>query len=355
MQVVYSPVHAGHEPPYEVAFGRQTTAFEVAARAEAIRAALAADGRFALRAPDTFGPAPIMAVHEARMLRYLASAWEEWRGSGREEPGVVPDSFVLRGLRDGMGKAPEPAAPIGRIGYWCFDTMSAIVAGTYAAALAAVDVALTAARLVADGEASTYGLCRPPGHHAARAVFGGYCYLNNAAIAAEWLVRRTGGPIAILDVDVHHGNGTQQIFWERPDVLYASLHADPAETSPYYSGAADETGGQAGAGATLNLPLPAGTGDDAYLDALDVALDAVARHGGGPVIVSLGIDTYERDPIGPLALSRDAFAECGRRVGALGRPLVVLQEGGYHVADLGANAVAWLGGVLDGHGRAGTG
>jgi acetoin utilization deacetylase AcuC-like enzyme len=348
VQAVYSDVHIGHEPPYETAFGRLGRAYEIGARAESIREALAVDARFSLREPESFGDAPILAVHDPGMLAYLESAWAGWSASGRTEPAVVPDTFVQRGLRDGMGEAPEPRAPIGRIGYWCFDTMTGIVPGTYAATRSAVDVALTATRLVADGERVAYGLCRPPGHHAARAMFGGYCYLNNAAIAAEWLVERTGAPVTILDVDVHHGNGTQQIFWERGDVLYASLHADPAGTFPYFAGAADETGGGRGARATLNLPLAPGTADGAYLETLDRALDRIAGAGDGPVVVSLGLDTYRLDPIGPLALTQAAFAESGRRVAALRRPVVVLQEGGYHVADLGANAVAWLGGLHDG-------
>lgn len=342
MQVIQSPLQAGHEVPFEVARGRPIPPYEVSARVASILAALADDERFSLRAPDGFGPEPIVAVHEPRLLRYLERAWKEWRQVGTTVEAIVPDTILLPGLRDGMGTAPEPESPSGRVGYWCFDTMTAIVEGTYPAARAAVEVALTAARLVADGEPLAYGLCRPPGHHAGRAMFGGYCYLNNAAIAAEWLVRRTGGPVAVLDLDVHHGNGTQQIFYEREDVLYVSLHADPATTFPYFAGYASETGSGRGRGATLNLPLPPGAGDEDYGLALEQALDRIDGSTPGPVVVSLGLDTYEEDPIGPLRLTAGAFRPIAARVAALDRPLVVLQEGGYHVPTLGRNVRSWL-------------
>ena len=217
--------------------------------------------------------------------------------------------------------------------------------GTYAAARAAVDVALTAVDLVLGGEAAAYGLCRPPGHHAARSMYGGFCYLNNAAIAAEAIARRTGEHVAILDVDYHHGNGTEQIFWRRGDVLYVSLHADPDREYPVLPRLADEAGEGPGAGANLNIPLPAG---------------AVRRRlPGGPrhrpradrrprrvgVVVSLGFDTYGRTRSATSRSRRGVYDEVGRRVAALGRRLVILQEGGYYVPALGDNARAWLRGA----------
>jgi acetoin utilization deacetylase AcuC-like enzyme len=174
---------------------------------------------------------------------------------------------------------------------------------------------------------------------------GGYCFFNNAAIAAEATTRRTGEPVAILDVDIHHGNGTQQIFWRRGDVFYASIHADPATLYPFFLGYADEIGEGPGEGANLNQPLPPGTGDAAYLDAVDRALDAIARTRGSVVVVSLGFDTYGQDPIGTFALTTAVYHEVGRRVAAMGRRLVILQEGGYHRPSLGENARAWLRGA----------
>jgi acetoin utilization deacetylase AcuC-like enzyme len=226
-----------------------------------------------------------------------------------------------------------------------FDAASPIVEGTYAASRAAVDVALTAVDLVLGGEGSAYGLCRPPGHHVARSMMGGYCYFNNAAIAAEDIVRRTGGRVAILDVDYHHGNGSQQIFWRRGDVRYVSIHADPDGEYPYFLGRADEGGEGEGAGENLNIPLPPGTTNSAYLVAVDRALEAIAAVPGSVIVVSLGFDTYGLDPMGTFALTTDVYHEVGRRTAALGRRLVILQEGGYHRPSLGENARAWLRGA----------
>jgi acetoin utilization deacetylase AcuC-like enzyme len=176
-------------------------------------------------------------------------------------------------------------------------------------------------------------------------MYGGFCYLNNAAIAAEAIVRRTGEHVSILDVDYHHGNGTEQIFWRRGDVLYVSLHAHPDREYPYFLGWPDETGEGPGSGANLNLPLPAGLSDEGYLDALDVALDRIAAEPGSVLVVSLGFDTYGGDPIGDLALTTDGYHEAGRRAAAIGKRLVIVQEGGYHLPALGANARAWLRGA----------
>jgi acetoin utilization deacetylase AcuC-like enzyme len=346
MRAVYSPSHLLHDPGFEVTGGRRIPAWEVTGRGEIIRAALDADPAFELEGPTEHGVEPIDAVHDPAMVRYLETAWSEWRRAGTGAEAIVPDTIIHPSLREGMGKAPEPTSPCGRIGYWCYDTASPIVPGTYRAARDAVDVALTTAGMVLDGEPMAYGLCRPPGHHAARAMFGGYCYFNNAAITTHWLTGRTGGPVAILDVDYHHGNGSQQIFWERADVAYASLHADPNRTYPYYAGHADETGGGAGAGANFNQPLPAGTTDEQYLAAIDRALDWLSGKPGELLVVSLGIDTYGQDPIGDLALTTPVYHEVGRRVAASGRRLVILQEGGYYVPALGENVRQWLRGAL---------
>jgi acetoin utilization deacetylase AcuC-like enzyme len=240
----------------------------------------------------------------------------------------------------------EPRHPYGRSGHRALDTSTYILPGTSDATLAAVDVALTAVDIVLDeGDAAAYGLCRPPGHHAARSMYGGFCYLNNAAIAGQAVVERTGEPVAILDLDFHHGNGTEQIFWRRGDVLYVSLHAHPDREYPYFLGWPDETGEGEGAGANLNLPLPPGLGDEGYLEVLETALDRIADHPGSVVVVSLGFDTYEHDPIGDLALTTAGYHAIGRRVARLGKRLVILQEGGYHLPSIGENARAWLRGA----------
>jgi acetoin utilization deacetylase AcuC-like enzyme len=301
--------------------------------------------------PDAFGTDPILAVHDPLLVEVVDRAWTDALAAGAVDGSrpLIPDTFKLAGYAGPMEPLGLPHGAHLRLGALCFDTATPMVAGTAAAARAAVDVALSAARAVVDGSPLAYGLCRPPGHHAARAMLGGYCFFNNAAITAEWL-RREGGfaRVAILDVDYHHGNGTQQLFWERGEVLYVSLHADPARAYPYYSGYATERGAGEGAGATRNFPLPAGTGLEGYAIALDEALRLVEAFGpDAPLVLSLGFDTFERDPIGDLALRTPDYAEVGRMIAALGLPLVVLQEGGYAIDAIGANAVAFLGGLRE--------
>ena len=252
----------------------------------------------------------------------------------------MPDVFAMPGLRAGMGPAAEPTPVGARLGWWCFETTTPLTAGTYEAARSAVDCALAATDAVLAGERLAYGLCRPPGHHATTSLYGGYCFFNNAAIAAAHAGRDRRRRVAVLDVDYHHGNGTQQIFYERDDVAFVSLHGDPARAYPYLTGHADETGAGRGRGATCNIPLPAGTDDDAYLAALDRALAAVDAARPGARVVSLGVDTYVGDPMCDLASRPTASAGCGAAVAALGRPLVVLQEGGYADDALGANVAA---------------
>jgi acetoin utilization deacetylase AcuC-like enzyme len=351
MQVVYSPAHLGHDITLETFMGMPVPANEIAERAERIRVALEGDGGFALVAPTEHGEAPITAVHDEGLVRFLEVAWSELQMQGLGRPFLSADTYPNRAMFEGMSPdavaelVREPVHAGGRAGFWGLDSAAPLVVGTYVAARAAVDVALTTVDLVLAGAPVAYGLCRPPGHHAARSMYGGYCFFNNAAIAAEAIVGATGERVAILDVDYHHGNGTQQIFWRRGDVLYVSIHADPDRAYPYYLGRADETGEGPGAGANLNLPLPAGTTNERYLDALERAVDAIAATPGSVIVVSLGFDTYGHDPIGDFALTTDVYHEVGRRVAALGRRLVILQEGGYHRPSLGENARTWLRGA----------
>jgi acetoin utilization deacetylase AcuC-like enzyme len=319
---------------------------ERSSRAEAIRSALEDEPAVTLRAPDEHGLGPVLAVHDPDLVRFLEGAWQDWATAHPRLVQAVPDTFPNPRLRAGMGESRPPRGIDGALGYWCFDTATPLVAGTWPAALAAVNVALTAVDLVLAGEPAAYGLCRPPGHHAARAAFGGYCYLNNAAVAAQAVCHRTGGRVTVLDLDYHHGNGTQQIFYDRPDVQYVSLHGDPDRVYPYFCGHADETGTGAGRGTTLNLPLPPGLADAGYLAALGRALGQVDAYGPDVVVVSFGADGAEGDPLGDLRLTRDGFARAGVGVAGLGRPVVVLQEGGYTVEQLGGHVTAFLGPFL---------
>ena len=350
MKVVHTEDHRRHDPKVETYLGIPLPANEVPARADAIRDALGADGGFKLIDPVGHGAAPILAVHDPGLVRFLEEAWPAAQHQGIDRDFLVADTYPTRGMFQGMSKEfvaarPEPVAVGGRAGWWGLDSSNPIVAGTYVAARWAVDVALTTVDLVLGGDTAAYGLCRPPGHHAAVSMAGGYCFFNNAAIAAQAIVAATGERVAILDVDVHHGNGTQQIFWRREDVLYASLHADPARLYPFFLGYADEVGEGPGRGANLNFPQPLRAGDAIYLADLDRALERIASEPGSILVVSLGFDTFHLDPIGDLALTTEGYHEMGRRVGALGRRLVILQEGGYHVGALGENARAWLRGA----------
>jgi acetoin utilization deacetylase AcuC-like enzyme len=349
MPVVYDPRHVLHDPLTEVQYGVPLPMYEVPARVESIRTALLTDPEFAVTGPADHGLEPVTAVHHQGLVSFLADAWSLWRadgGGGDSMPAqLVPDTILHPAMREGMGEAAEPASAVGRIGYWCWDTMTPLVAGSYQAARAAVDVALTAADLLLDGQAAVYGLARPPGHHCPRSAFGGYGLLNYSAAATAYLADRAGR-VAVLDVDYHHGNGTQQIFYARGDVLYVSLHADPDRAFPYFTGRAQERGTGAGEGCTLNLPLPAGCTNDSYVEALRAALDAIKAFAPASLVVSLGFDTYGQDPIADFALSTDVYHEVGRHVAGLGLPTLVLQEGGYYVRKLGENARTWLRGLL---------
>jgi acetoin utilization deacetylase AcuC-like enzyme len=344
VDVVYSPAHLGHNPLEEIADSRAHSPHEHTGRAEAIRAALAADSACAVREPVGHGTGPIEAVHDPGLLAFLERAWERYQVEVRPSREVVPDFFYRTTMRGAMGEPKAPTAISAELGWWCFETTTPITKGTYAAARGAVDAALTAADLVLGGAPHAYALCRPPGHHAARALYGGYCFFNNAAIAAQHAASR-GARVTVLDVDYHHGNGTQEIFYERADVQFVSLHADPVRAYPFLTGHADETGAGAGAGTTLNIPLAARVDDAAYAVWLARALDAIRAFAPDVLVVSLGVDTFDGDPICDLALTRDGFARSGEMVGALGLPTVVVQEGGYALDELGANVRAWLTGL----------
>jgi acetoin utilization deacetylase AcuC-like enzyme len=297
------------------------------------------------------GDGPVLAVHDAAMLAYLATAYSDWVGAGfPDDPGqdrVVGYLFPTPGLLAGL-PLRTPAAAHARAGRFCYDTMTLVGPGTYPAARAAADVALTAVDLVNSGASAAYAACRPPGHHVTRDAFGGSCYLNNAAIAAQALRNAGHDRVAVVDIDAHHANGTQAIFYDRPDVMVASVHVDPAAGwFPHYLGFADETGRGAGEGANVNLPLPEGTDDQGWLEAVRTAVEAVARFDPGAVVLSLGVDAAADDPESPLRVSEDGYRSATGQVAALGVPVVAVQEGGYHLPTLGTLVAAALAGLND--------
>jgi acetoin utilization deacetylase AcuC-like enzyme len=351
MPVVWSDRHRLHDPGGEVWVGVRTPGTEVPERAERIREALEEGGATFVDAaehPDDV----VLAVHDRALTEYLATAWQEWEAAGlTEDPGqdrVVPYLFPHPGLlaREAAGAAATlrtPTAISARAGLFAYDTMTLIGPGTWEAARAAVDCAVTAAELVLDGAPAAYALCRPPGHHAARSGFGGSCYLNNTAAAAARLHEGTGsGTVAVLDVDAHHGNGTQAIFWSEPDLLTGSVHVDPgAGWFPHYVGFADEK-----SGVNRNIPVGPGIGDETWVKAVadlaDWASDADV------LVVALGVDAAGGDPESPLEVTADGFRAAGRILGELRVPTVVVQEGGYDLDRIGGLVLEVLAGVEEG-------
>ncbi len=338
LPLVWTDAHRLHDPGAEIWVGVRTPATEVAERVERIRTALTGAGARLVPA-EPHADDPLLAVHADELVAYLRAASSEWERAGlATDPGqdrVVPYVFPHPGLMGDL-EPREPVAPWAKPGMHCFDTMTLVGPGTWEAARGAVDAALTAADLVLAGERVAYACCRPPGHHVTRTAYGGSCYLNNAAVAAEHL-RREGVPrVAVLDVDAHHGNGAQAIFWERGDVFTGSLHVDPGTGwFPHFLGFADERGAGPGEGANMNVPLAPGTGDDDWLAAIDVLVEAAREHGSEALVVPLGVDAADGDPEAPLAVSTSGFREAARRLGALGLPTALVQEGGYDLEAIG--------------------
>ncbi|HMR31940.1 MAG TPA: histone deacetylase family protein [Geminicoccaceae bacterium] len=338
MLTIYSDDHRLQDGKAELTDGKLVPCFEMPRRADMILARIREVGLGSVDPPEEFGTGPIARVHAADFLAFLEGAWEQWRASGREHD-ALPLCWPSRTFRQ-----VRPDRIDGQLSYYSFDAGTPITAGTWQAARAAAQVALTAARRVAGGEPAAFALCRPPGHHAAADLYGGYCFLNNAAIAAQAL--RDGGAarVAVLDVDYHHGNGTQAIFYDRADVLFLSLHSDPRAEFPYFLGYADETGEGPGLGANINYPLPHGTDYAAWSEALDDACRRIAEWKADALVISLGVDTFDGDPISRFRLQSPDFITCGARLAGLKLPAVFVMEGGYAVEAIGINTVNVLSG-----------
>lgn len=291
------------------------------------------------REPHDEGLSPIATVHSVGLLNLLQTAYVRFARLKEGPRSAIPDCFAVREL---AGEIPRSIW--GELGYYCADALTPITEGTWDAAYGSAQVALSGALAVDAGQQIVYSLCRPPGHHAYPNMYGGYCYLNNAAIATEALLSRGHRP-AILDIDYHHGNGTQSIFYDRADVFFCSIHADPGEEYPYYCGFAHETGKNEGEGFTLNVTLPLETGEIAYLRALERAITAINEFGPDVLVVSIGFDTLTGDPQGGMLLEPSSFTPIGRLIADLGQPVLLVQEGGYFLPYLGPSLVALLEGI----------
>ncbi|MES2753343.1 MAG: histone deacetylase family protein [Pseudomonadota bacterium] len=333
MERFFAHAQLAHAPAHELHNGAFVPYAETPARAAAILAAIGGAAEL-----DDRGMTPIAAVHDADYLAFLQAAPALWAAGGRTGD-AIPYAFPIRGRRP--LKLDRIDAFLGR---YSFDATTPLTADSWSASYWSAQTALAATHAVLAGERAAFALCRPPGHHAGADYCGGYCHLNTAAIAAQAARDAGCARVAILDIDYHHGNGTQDIFWERGDVFYASVHADPATDYPFFWGHADEAGEGDGAGATLNLPLPHGTTLAAFRRAQAQALEAIARFGPDLLVVSFGADTWKGDPISHFALTTGDYAVLAHEIAGCGWPSVIVMEGGYAVDALGANVASFLSG-----------
>ena len=348
--VVWSDVCLQHDPAGEIWLGTHTPGTEVADRLTVIRETLVNAGNPIVDAQPHSDEA-IHGVHDEQLVEFLRTAWTNWNAAGYPQRDgatrVAPYLFPTPGLTAGL-PSRIPHAVHALTGLFCYDTMTLIGPGTWEAARAAVDVTLTAVDLVADGQRLAYAATRPPGHHVTRSAYGGSCYLNNAGVAAQALRDRGAARVAVIDIDAHHGNGTQSIFYDRPDVFFASIHVDPgAGWFPHYAGFADEVGVDGGRGANLNVPLAEGVGDAEWLTGLARIVETVAAFDAEAIVVSLGVDAAADDPESPLRVSTNGYRAAGHLIAELDRPTVAVQEGGYHLPTLGALVLATLTGLAE--------
>jgi len=337
MKCIYSPAQKKHYPESFLVNGERQPNPETPQRVDLLLAGAQAAGMTVVE-PADYGTEAIARVHSPEYLTFLAKAYARWEripGAAKE---ITPNIHPIH--RD----LTYPASVVAQAGFHMLDASAPVTAETWESAIASAHSAIHAAETVLAGEDAAYALCRPPGHHAGADYAAGFCYLNNSAIAAEHL-RQKYAKVAILDVDLHHGNGTQDIFYARNDVLTISLHADPVRFYPFFWGSANETGKGDGAGYNLNIPLPRGTRDDDFLTGLETALDRIEEFAPDAVVIALGLDAYEGDPIAGLAISTEGFGTIGHAIAQrIKAPMVLVQEGGYPCAELGDNLAQFMAG-----------
>jgi acetoin utilization deacetylase AcuC-like enzyme len=350
MQIFHNAYHAQHAGRQEMYRGGLVACHEVPQRLQHVLDELAQRPVGHVTQPPADLPldAALRQVHSADYIAFLANAWDDWVALDPANAALdaLPSVWPLA-ARHAFRTDTPPLNFAARLGQYAFDSGTPLMAGSWAAAQAGAACALAAAQAVLAGERFAMALTRPPGHHAGPNYMGGYCFINNAAVAAQAL--RDGGlpRVAVLDIDYHHGNGTQTIFYERSDVLTVSIHGDPRTEYPFFLGHAEERGAGPGDGFNLNLPLPRGTGFDAWWATLQVALQAVSDFAPQALVVPLGLDTFEGDPISGFKLQSAHYLQIGQAIAQLGLPTVLTFEGGYAVAEVGVNTVN----VLEGLGR----
>ncbi|MEM7171161.1 MAG: histone deacetylase family protein [Pseudomonadota bacterium] len=341
MLTVYSEAHRKHHPKHELAGGEFVRPFEMPRRMDMILDRLGQAGMDQIVSPEDHGMTPLRRIHDNAFLEFLEGCWDEW-----ETEGFAGEAIASVWPARRMQQRP-PDHIDGKLGYYALAAETAICSGTWEAARSSANVALTARQAIADGLNCAFALCRPPGHHAAADLFGGYCFLNNAAIAAQAFLDDGASRVAVLDVDFHHGNGTQDIFYGRDDVLFLSLHGDPRQAFPNFLGYEDEAGAGKGEGFNGNYPLPPGTDYECWGQALASACQRIQQFGPDAIVISLGVDTFKEDPISFFKLDSDDFRHYGNLLAGLNRPTLFVMEGGYAVEAIGVNTVNVLQGFLD--------
>ncbi len=334
MITVFSDKHRLRDAKTELYGGQLVSPFESPSRADIVIERVKSEKLGKVLEPRAFGIDPVLAIHDAGFVAFLQNVWNEWLQTGFEGE-AIPSCWPARRMSNRIPDFIE-----GKVGYYSMSSETSISKGTWEAANVSKDVALTGAEiLLKRNEKVVFSLCRPPGHHAAIDMFGGYCFLNNAAISAQWFRENGIGKVCVLDVDFHHGNGTQDIFYEREDVIYISLHGDPKDAFPHFSGYKEETGNNEGEGTTFNWPMSAGTHFGKWSDYLKESLEIIKKFDIEIIVVSLGVDTFEKDPISFFKLKSGDFLIIGKLIAELKIPTLFVMEGGYDIKELGVNVV----------------
>jgi acetoin utilization deacetylase AcuC-like enzyme len=342
MITVFSKDHHLHFGRYELIDGQFVTPFECPERLDSIMQRIGEVKLGQIVEPREFGRNPIARIHTPEFIEFLRTAHAGWK-KRHGDTDALPICWPSRTFRQ-----KPPMEIDGRLSYYSFDAGTPITAGTWQAITASVNVALTGVELIQSDQKAVFSACRPPGHHAAADIYGGYCFFNNAAIAAQALLDGGAERVALLDVDYHHGNGSQSVFYDRSDVLYISLHGDPRQEFPYFLGYADETGTGSGEGFNCNFPMPWGTPWEDYRQCLDQGLERIRHYSPDALVVSLGVDTYEKDPISQFKLKSEHFLAIGSKIAQkIHCPCIFIMEGGYAVDKIGINVVNLLAAFLD--------